>query len=104
MKLPGKRLECVLEKLSDRIHHRQTLSVSKLANSRTSSRDFRGFMNNGRGICYIVDQRDFIKNFYNLGSNDFLHPKMLFLLLAGPPERSLQRSAFLFFGNFLQGQ
>lgn len=48
MKLPDKRLERVLEKFSDRIHHRQTLSLRKLANSRKEEIQFGRFLGNPR--------------------------------------------------------
>jgi len=48
MKLPEKRLERVLEKFSDRIHHRQTLSMRKLANSRKEEIQFGRFLGNQR--------------------------------------------------------
>jgi len=48
MKLPDKRLERVLEKFSDRIRHRQTLSMRKLAHSRKEEIQFGRFLGNQR--------------------------------------------------------
>lgn len=48
MKLPDKRLDRVLEKFSDRIRHRQTLSMRKLANSRKEEIQFGRFLSNPR--------------------------------------------------------
>ena len=48
MKLPDKRLDRVLEKFSDRIRHRQTLSMRKLANSHKEEIQFGRFLSNPR--------------------------------------------------------